>query len=151
MELAKALGLEQRVSFRGWLPRPEALVEMERCQVFLMPSAPETFGLAYLEAMAKACLVVCAEGWGVDGIIRDGVDGFTVKLTGLAEMTGLLSRLLSLSAEQKMELFMRVRSLIESLKEDAVAVRYLDEIRRVASWQGSLVSSGHIEGIVEGR
>lgn len=151
MELAKALGLEQRVSFRGWLPRSEALDEMVQCQVFLMPSAPETFGLAYLEAMAKACLVVCAEGWGVDGIIRDGVDGFTVKLTGLTEMTGLLSRLLSLSAEHKLELFMRIRRLIESLREDAVAVRYLDEIRRVAKWHESLASNGHFEGIVEDR
>ena len=37
-----------------------------------MVSEPETFGLAYLEAMAKGCLVVGAYGWGIDGIIRHG-------------------------------------------------------------------------------
>jgi glycosyltransferase involved in cell wall biosynthesis len=150
-ELVKALGLEQRVVFRGWLSRAEALEEMERSQVFLMPSAPETFGLAYLEAMAKACLVVCAEGWGVDGIIRDGVDGFTVKPTGLSELTCLLSRLLSLSPEQKVELLVRVRVLVASLTEEAVALRYLDAIRSVAQRPRVLASRRCPEAKVVGR
>ncbi|MFZ4615414.1 MAG: glycosyltransferase [Rectinemataceae bacterium] len=132
IELSRKLGLDQRVSFRGWLPRGAALDEMERSQVFLMPSAPETFGLAYLEAMSKGCVAVCAEGWGVDGIIRDGVDGFTVKLPGLTEMTCLLSRLLELSPARKMELLASVRILIGNLTEEAVALRYLEEIRTLA-------------------
>jgi len=34
-----------------------------------MVSAPETFGLVYLEAMAKGCIVIGTKNWGIDGIV----------------------------------------------------------------------------------
>ena len=40
-----------------------------------MISSPETFGLAYLEAMARGNIVIGTKGWGIDGIVIDGENG----------------------------------------------------------------------------
>ena len=39
----------------------------------------KTFGLVYLEAMARGCITVASRDEGFDGIIQDGVNGFLCK------------------------------------------------------------------------
>jgi glycosyltransferase involved in cell wall biosynthesis len=44
----------------GWLEQEEEMVEfLEACDIFLMPSLAESFGLMAIEAMAAGCAVVC--------------------------------------------------------------------------------------------
>jgi len=50
--LARELELDDRVEFTGQLEHAEALERARRCQVFVMPSVDEAFGVAYIEAMA---------------------------------------------------------------------------------------------------
>jgi teichuronic acid biosynthesis glycosyltransferase TuaC len=50
--LASELGVADRVEFAGQLPPAEALARARRCEVFVMPSVDEAFGVAYVEAMA---------------------------------------------------------------------------------------------------
>jgi phosphatidylinositol alpha-1,6-mannosyltransferase len=58
-ELARALRLEARVRFRGWLPEDEKQDVLLRARCLAVPSRGEGFGLVYLEAMrvARPCLV----------------------------------------------------------------------------------------------
>ena len=44
--------------------------------LFLLPSATESFGLAALEAMSYGVPVVAAAVGGVPEVIREGIDGF---------------------------------------------------------------------------
>ena len=76
--LLKELCLNEHVHLHGFRPQSEVFRAMLKANVFIMPSAPETFGLAYLEAMAAGCVVIGHKGWGVDGIIKDGVNGYLV-------------------------------------------------------------------------
>ena len=50
--LASELGVAERVTFHGQLAHEEALAVARRCDVFVMPSTDEAFGVAYVEAMA---------------------------------------------------------------------------------------------------
>ena len=79
VNLSKKYNLDDRVSFLGKKNRKECISYMQRSDIFLMPSYPETFGLAYLEAMASGCIVVCGKGAGVDGMIKDRYNGYVVK------------------------------------------------------------------------
>jgi len=88
--LIKTLGLEKRVSLIGFKQRSECIEYMRQSDVFLMPSAPETFGLAYLEAMASGCIVVGAKGWGIDGLIKNGKNGYLVKAGDKEEISRVL-------------------------------------------------------------
>lgn len=60
--LAAELGLADRVVFTGQLPHPEALRELWRGSLMVMPSIDEAFGVAYIEAMAGGVPGIAALG-----------------------------------------------------------------------------------------
>jgi len=95
VSLTKELKLEDRIKFLGFKERKECIEHMSNSDVFIMPSSPETFGLAYLEAMASGCIVICAKGWGVDGLIQDAVNGYTIEARNIDEISKLLERILT--------------------------------------------------------
>ena len=71
---ADALGLDQRVIFLG---KQDTVAELLACaDLFLLPSASESFGLAALEAMASGTPVVATDVGGLPEVIDDGVSGF---------------------------------------------------------------------------
>lgn len=75
LELRNRLSLQNEVRFHGFVARPIVIQAMRSSDLFVMPSAPETFGLAYLEAMAAGCVVLGHRNNGIDGIVAHGVDG----------------------------------------------------------------------------
>jgi glycosyltransferase involved in cell wall biosynthesis len=62
--LARELGVERRVTFTGQLPPHEAHDELARGHVMAMPSEDEAFGVAYVEAMARALPAIGLAGEG---------------------------------------------------------------------------------------
>lgn len=69
------------VEFLGRLPNDRVLEEMSKSDIFVLPSTNETFGMVYLEAMASGCITVCTKHDGIDGIIKDGENGFLCEAT----------------------------------------------------------------------
>lgn len=66
----------KNIKFLGQLPNEIVLQEMQKADIFILPSGNETFGMVYLEAMASGCVTVCTKNDGIDGIIVDGENGF---------------------------------------------------------------------------
>jgi len=60
--LAGELGLDGRVELAGQLPHAEALARARGCDLFVMPSVDEAFGVAYVEAMAAGLPAVGTRG-----------------------------------------------------------------------------------------
>lgn len=75
-ELMEELSMKNSVILHGWLPTKEIIRHLDNADIMILISRPETFGLVYLEAMARGCLVVGTKGEGIDGIIVNGVNGF---------------------------------------------------------------------------
>jgi glycosyltransferase involved in cell wall biosynthesis len=76
--LARELGLVSRVTFHG-AAAPEALRRLyAACDVFVLPSAGEGFGIVYLEALAHAKPVVAADAGGAPFVVRPGQSGWLV-------------------------------------------------------------------------
>lgn len=67
------------VIFLGRIPREEVFEVMKNSDIFILPSKNETFGMVYLEAMASGCITICSENDGIDGIIKNDYNGFTIK------------------------------------------------------------------------
>lgn len=68
--------ISKKPIFLGQISHNEVLEKMRESDIFILPSRNETFGMVYMEAMASGCITVCSKNDGVDGIIRDSINGF---------------------------------------------------------------------------
>lgn len=69
----------KNVVFTGRLDNYKVLEKMEESDIFVLPSINETFGIVYTEAMAKGCITVGTKNDGIDGIIKNGENGFLIQ------------------------------------------------------------------------
>lgn len=72
-ELARRLGIADRVDFLGLLSRGEVREAMWQANVFVLPSLVETFGVVLIEALSTGLPVVATRCGGPEDIVRDGV------------------------------------------------------------------------------
>jgi len=76
--LTKALNLEDRVLFEGFVPHTQIARCYQQCDIFCFPTLGEPFGKVVLEAMACGKPVVASNVGGPSEIIEDGRTGFLV-------------------------------------------------------------------------
>ncbi len=91
--LARALGLSDRVRFLGYRQDVPAL--LRQCDLFVLPSVWEPFGIALVEAMVLGMPVLACWAGGVPEIVRDGETGLLVPPGDADAMAAGLQRLLS--------------------------------------------------------
>ena len=65
-----ALGITGQVLLTGMLSRDEVLCEMQNCNVFVLPSIYETFGVVLIEALAMGNPVVATKCGGPEDIVN---------------------------------------------------------------------------------
>ncbi len=71
VEWCREYGVEQTVEFIGALSREQVVEQMQACDVFVLPSRYETFGVVYIEAMACGKPVIAAANGGPDDFVKD--------------------------------------------------------------------------------
>ena len=104
-EMARSLGIGDRVKFAGFVPRQEVDRYYAAADLFVFSSITETQGLVVLEAMNYGLPAVVVAGGGASEAIIDGVNGLIVRNDPhdfAAEVLELLrdeERYASLSAE----------------------------------------------------
>lgn len=59
--LARTLGIEQQVSFAGFVTGNDRTYLLQRAYWFLLPSSQENFGIAVLEAVEQGCAVAISD------------------------------------------------------------------------------------------
>jgi glycosyltransferase involved in cell wall biosynthesis len=100
-KLARRLGVQERVQFKGWLSAEQLALELAEASVVAMPSVwPEPFGLVGIEAFAAGRPVVASMTGGVTDWLQDGVNGRGVKPGDARELAGALNELLADPARQ---------------------------------------------------
>lgn len=92
--LVAELGLKNHVEFLGSLPHAQAMEEMAKCDIFVMPSWDEAFGVVYLEALSQGKPVIGTKGEGIAPLLnREGV-GLTVRPRNADDIVAALQKLL---------------------------------------------------------
>jgi glycosyltransferase involved in cell wall biosynthesis len=78
-KLARRLGVEQRVSFTGWLAPEELAEQFAEASIVVVPSLwPEPFGLVGIEAFAAGRPVIASATGGITDWLQDGLSGICV-------------------------------------------------------------------------
>jgi teichuronic acid biosynthesis glycosyltransferase TuaC len=86
--------LDNEVSFLGLLNRKEVLNQLQKSDIFTMPSWQEGFGMVYLEAMSQSLPVIACLGEGIEDVVIDGENGYLVKPKDHIELKEVLMRLI---------------------------------------------------------
>lgn len=122
--LAAELGLTDRVSFVGTLPRIEPLLASS--DLFLLPSAQESFGLSALEAMASGVPIIATNIGGLPEVVEHGVSGYLHEVGDVEAMADSALRILGdESVHDEFRAAARRRAVSE-FDEGLVFPRYLE-------------------------
>ncbi len=127
------LGLDERVEFVGRVDSDTLDTLMQRASALIFPSrAPETFGLAGVEAMRFGTPVIATAVGGVPDWLRDGENGFMVP-SGDAEALGAaIDRLLGRPEMQQQMQLNALRRYEKDFRPEAHVDRLIDVFERVA-------------------
>lgn len=121
-ELAISLGIEQAVTFTGWVTREEALKQLGRADVFVFPSLREFGGAVVFEALALGAVPVVADFGGPGDIVTPEV-GYKIRLTNEADLLRGLTTILNRLAQDSDHL--------ETLRRNGMAYA-----REHLTWEG---------------
>lgn len=95
--LANNLGVKNQVVFLGALSREEVAKNMNKCDVFVLASRYETFGVVYIEALASGKPIIGTYNGGAEDIINE-VNG---KLVDIDDVDGLKDAMISVKENIK--------------------------------------------------
>jgi L-malate glycosyltransferase len=126
-QLTDQLGLAARIHFHGKCPREEVFEHMRRADALVMVSK-ESFGMAYIEAMSQGCVVVAAEGEGIDGIVRHGDNGLLVALDDQQALTRTLDGLLGYTPSEIDRISTRAIQTAAGMRNDTLAREMLERL-----------------------
>jgi 1,2-diacylglycerol 3-alpha-glucosyltransferase len=110
----KQLNIESKVHFTGMVDYDEIPAYLTACDVFVMPSIAETFGLSTIEAMAAGLPVLGVDAPGSRDIIENGITG----LTAPDDVAVFTAKLILLSTDHELRKKMGKQALISTKKYD---------------------------------
>jgi len=135
-KLARELGIDDRVQFKGRLPHEDTLREIARGDLFILPSWREAFGVVYLEAMACGKPVIGCFGQGAEDIICHGIEGLLVAPGQVDDLAEAIARIME---NRELALRMGVAGInrVREFTWERNAAQYLQVYRRVLDEGGT--------------
>lgn len=120
--------LQENVDFVGYVDRSKLVNYYDINECFIMISQSEAFGLVYLEAMSRGCIVIGSRNQGIDGVIVDGENGFLCKGGDYVELANILERINLLSPQRKKTISENAIKTASNMSDYNVAKWYIEEI-----------------------
>ncbi len=135
-QLVKHLNLEAKIKFLGAVPPDDLPSLYAACDVFVMPSLSEGFGLVAIEAMASGKPVITTRITGMPQRTMDGWNGFLVDPGNERQLAEKIKYLMD-HPEEKEQMGRNGRKMVvEQYSWDKIAERYVDIYNRVRTHQG---------------
>ncbi|MGQ0736160.1 MAG: glycosyltransferase [Acidobacteriota bacterium] len=130
--LVDDLRLGDRVTFAGVVARERMPAIYRDADVFVLPSDREGMSIALLEALASGLPAVVTAHGGTEGLVVDGVNGYTVAPGDVPALAEALARLLG-ERHRWPAMGASSRQLATTLSWTSYAERYLALCRTVAA------------------
>lgn len=126
--LVEELGIKDHVVFHGRLKRDDAQNIVRNADCFVMVSSREAFGLVYVEAMAKGCIVIGTKGQGIDGIVKHGENGFLCKARDVDGLAEIIEKIINLPQSELQQISSKAVAAAADLTDKKVAEHYINSI-----------------------
>ncbi|MFQ1020778.1 glycosyltransferase family 4 protein [Tardisphaera saccharovorans] len=133
--LAKELGAEDRVDFKGWVSEEEKASLYAESWALLMTSSVEGFGLVVVEAAASGTPTVAYDQGPMREVVEDGRTGFLVPF---GDASALSERVAALSSDRSLaeRMGMEARRFSKRFDWDATAAEFERVLLTVAGGRG---------------
>lgn len=125
--------VEKKVQIDGYMPREEVFKYLDQSDVFVMMSRNETFGLVYLEAMARGCVTIASWREGFDGIIEDGVNGFLCEAGDSNDLARIIKKIRLMPAAELNQISENAMKTARELTDKKVARQYLSCLQTIVN------------------
>jgi glycosyltransferase involved in cell wall biosynthesis len=126
MALAGELGVADNVVFMGRLPHAGALAHMAGCDIFVLPSWNDDFGVVYLEALGLGKPVIGCRGQGVEDMVEDGRTGYLVEPRDTESLARTILHILNNGTESARVAAAAREKVLSSFTWEQNACRYTD-------------------------
>ena len=80
-KLIKKYNLQSKIKIYSHINHENIWEELDKNNVFILPSINETFGISYLEAMSRGLITIGTRNTGIDGVIEDNKNGYLIEPT----------------------------------------------------------------------
>lgn len=118
-------------TFWGQIDRVKVQEIISHADCFIMISSNESFGLVYLEAMAKGLLTIASKDEGMDGIIIDNMNGFLCKAGDAQALENIILKMNKLSQEKLQNISSNALTTANNLTDKNVAKSYIQAIEKL--------------------
>lgn len=120
--------LSDRVIVHGHRPRNEITGLLDKAQVFVMISSMETFGLVYVEAMSRGLITIASRNEGMDGIIKNGENGFLCEAGNVNELVNIIEHIRKMPSHEITRISNNAIKTAHELSDKKVAAEYIHAI-----------------------
>lgn len=124
------MGIKDKIHLLGRMPRKEIINYLDNTDVFVLVSRDEVFGLVYIEAMARGCLVIASRGGGMEGIITHGYNGFLCEAGNATDLARIITHIRSMSENDRKRMSYAAIATASNLTDFEVARNYIESIVR---------------------
>ena len=125
---AAELGLEEAVTFTGFVPMEEKLALMQEAHVMVNPSPKEGWGLTVIESSACGTMVCASDAPGLRDSVLDGETGLLFKHGDIDDMADKICRVLE-DADLRNSMETRGLEYAATFTWERAAVETLEAIR----------------------
>lgn len=128
--LIKKLNLQDKIKIFPHINHDLIYEKLDKNDIFILPSTKETFGLSYIEAMARGLITIGTKNEGIDGIIKNNENGFLIN-PNIKETEKILSEINSFSAQKKKEISQNALKTIENYEKEKIITKYVETIKKI--------------------
>ena len=128
ISLINTLELKKNIKFLGRLNRNDVMTKLQDADCFIMISAPEAFGLVYLEAMANGCITIGSRNEGIDGVIKHEVNGFLCEAGNDRELAEVIHQINLLAPEDRLKISKNAMATAKEMTDTKVAEDYITSL-----------------------
>lgn len=128
-EKVRDLNLSDRVAFVGPVPHEQVFSYMEEADCLALISH-ETFGMVYVEAMSQGCIPIGTIGEGIDGVVKNGENGFLTALNDESCLSTLLKKIKELDENEIGKLSKAAYLTAKEMTQERLATVLLEEMTK---------------------
>ncbi len=116
------------VLFTGKVPREQIREHLDNSDCFIMISKGEAFGLVYLEAMARGCIVIASKGGGMDGVIIDGINGFLSEEGSSEHLSEVIEKINTMDEDRLLNISRNAIDTARQMTDKLMASDYIHKV-----------------------